>query len=82
MHLTGDADLIRDRRLARAGHFMTARILPSQLATLEPLQASEVGATFDVDASPDQIVTRITGWLHTHHDTDGKASPCIAQSPS
>jgi gluconokinase len=81
VHLTGDADLIRDRMLARAGHFMPAGMLPSQLATLEPLQDSEAGATFDIDAAPDEIVARITDWLDIHH-LDGKASPCIPQSPS
>ena len=82
VHLTGDADLIRGRVLARAGHFMSAGMLPSQLATLEPLLDSETGATFDIDASPDQIVARILDWLSTHHHSDGKASPCIPQSPS
>jgi gluconokinase len=67
VHLTGDPDLIRQRVLARAGHFMAAGMLPSQLATLEPLEDSEAGAAFDIDASPDEIVARILDWLDTHH---------------
>jgi gluconokinase len=81
VHLTGDPELIADRILARAGHFMAATMLPSQLAILEPLQESEAGTTFDIDASPDEIVARITDWLSIHH-LDRKASPCIPQSPS
>ncbi len=82
VHLTGDADLIRERLQSRAGHFMTAAMLPTQLGTLEPLQDSETGATFDIDAAPDQIVVRIADWLSTPHHSDRKASSCIPQSPS
>jgi gluconokinase len=67
VHLAGDPELIRQRVLARAGHFMAAGMLPSQLATLEPLEDSETGATFDIDAAPDEIVARIIDWLDTHH---------------
>jgi gluconokinase len=66
VHLTGDVDVIEQRMLARAGHFMAAGMLPSQLATLEPLQDSEAGAAFDIAASPGEIVARILDWLDTH----------------
>lgn len=73
VHLSGDARLIEERVLARAGHFMTAAMLPSQFATLEPLRDFETGATFDIEAPPDEIVTRISDWLRTYRPLDGKA---------
>ncbi|MEU9455950.1 gluconokinase, GntK/IdnK-type [Streptomyces sp. NPDC048277] len=43
---------VAERRLARRrGHFMPARLLDSQYATLDPLHADEPGVTVDVNAS-------------------------------
>ena len=36
VHLTGDFDLIKQRIEARKGHYMTAKLLESQFAALEP----------------------------------------------
>ena len=56
VYLRGDPDLILSRLEARNGHFMTAGLLPSQLATLEEPQNALV---LDVDASPETLVDRI-----------------------
>jgi len=46
-----------DRRVAgRAGHFMPARLVDSQYATLEPLRPDEPGLTVDAVADPQAIV--------------------------
>ncbi len=45
------------RRLAtREGHYMPASLLPSQLATLEPLQDDEPGVRVDAGGSVDDVV--------------------------
>ena len=48
-HLTADADLVGDRMSHRTDHYMPASLLPSQLATLEPLEPDEPGAVVSVD---------------------------------
>ncbi|WFB09016.1 gluconokinase [Streptomyces sp. LX-29] len=52
VHLTGDHDLIAERMAARQGHFMTATLLDSQFATLEPLQPDEPGIALDITPDP------------------------------
>ncbi|MEU7131954.1 gluconokinase [Streptomyces sp. NPDC046261] len=54
LHLTGDRELIAARMAARKGHFMTTRLLDSQFATLEPLEADEAGV--EVDVTPEAAV--------------------------
>ena len=55
VHLTAPADLLGDRLALRAGHFMPAALLGSQLAALEPLTPDEPGATIVVDIPPEQV---------------------------
>lgn len=55
--LHGDPDLIRERQAGRGQHFMPPGLMTSQLATLEALQPGEAGATLDVAASVEQVVT-------------------------
>ena len=46
-----------DRRVAgRIGHFMPARLVDSQYATLEPLRPDEPGLTVDAEADLQAIV--------------------------
>lgn len=46
-----------DQRVAgRVGHFMPARLVDSQYATLEPLRSDEAGLTVDATADPQSIV--------------------------
>ncbi|MFD9429648.1 gluconokinase [Streptomyces sp. NPDC060002] len=45
-----DRDTARDRVARRTGHFMPARLVDSQFATLEPLEPDEPGLTLDATA--------------------------------
>ncbi|WP_426939342.1 gluconokinase [Pseudarthrobacter sp. S3] len=59
IHLDGGADLIGQRMQGREGHFMPTTLLPSQLATLEPLTDQELAAgslRLDISNSPEKIV--------------------------
>ena len=66
-HLDGAPELLAERMASRGGHFMPPTLLPSQLATLEPLSAEEYAAgsmRLDIAASPEQLVRAITASLH------------------
>jgi len=63
VHLTGPPAVIRQRIEQRAGHFMPATLLDSQLAALEPPPAAETPIVVDVSAEPEEIVGRITAAL-------------------
>lgn len=54
--LTGNEDLLQERMTSRAGHFMKADMLASQLAILEPLDADEFGVTVNVSGDIPDIV--------------------------
>ena len=55
LHLAGSPDLIGERMTHRTGHFMPPTLLPSQFATLEPLQSDEDGVTVPVAVSPHSV---------------------------
>jgi len=57
-HVEADAALIKDRVEHRAGHYMPPSLLPSQLATLEPLEPDEPGVVVSVAGTPEAIVER------------------------
>jgi gluconokinase len=57
VHLDGPAEVIRERMSRRAGHYMPASLLDSQLAALEPLQPDESGVVLDVSLSPDELIS-------------------------
>ncbi|WP_237840632.1 gluconokinase [Cellulosimicrobium cellulans] len=59
VHLDGSPELLAERMAHRSGHFMPTSLLPSQLATLEPLDDDEPGFTLDVASTPEQIVDEI-----------------------
>lgn len=66
LHLDGGADLISQRMQGREGHFMPPTLLPSQLATLEPLTAQELDAgslRLDISRSPDELVAAVVNAL-------------------
>jgi len=42
----------------RQGHYMPASLLPSQLATLEPLQADERGVVVPATGTPEDVQRR------------------------
>ncbi|GHF48358.1 gluconokinase [Streptomyces mashuensis] len=63
LHLAGDRDLIAHRMAARTGHFMTARMLDSQFAALEPLEDDETGLRVDVTAGPEAVAAQAVAAL-------------------
>ncbi|NQD86483.1 gluconokinase [Paenarthrobacter sp. CM16] len=66
LHLHGEADLLSQRMQGREGHFMPPTLLPSQLATLEPLSEDELGAgslRLDISKSPEELVGAIIASL-------------------
>jgi gluconokinase len=63
VHLDGSAEVIRDRMASRAGHYMPASLLESQIATLEPLQPGESGIVLDVALPPAELVARAISGL-------------------
>jgi gluconokinase len=60
VYLKGTPQTLRQRLHARTGHFMTERMLDSQLAALE---APEDAVAVDADRSPAEIVTEIRAGL-------------------
>jgi len=58
LHVTAESDVIRDRMEHRPGHYMPPSLLPSQLATLEPLGADEPGVTISNEGSAAQVLDR------------------------
>lgn len=66
LHLHGEADLICQRMQGREGHFMPPTLLPSQLATLEPLSDDELATgslRLDISKSPEELVSTIVASL-------------------
>jgi gluconokinase len=71
LHLHGEADLIGQRMQGREGHFMPPTLLPSQLATLEPLSDEELAAgslRLDISKSPEELVKTIMASLQLPPD--------------
>ena len=58
VHLTAAPEVIAPRLVGREGHFMPASLLPSQLATLEPLVEGEDGVVVVVDVPPQEVAER------------------------
>jgi gluconokinase len=72
LHLHGEADLIGQRMQGREGHFMPPTLLPSQLATLEPLSDDELASgslRLDISKSPEELVRTIIAVLQLPADT-------------
>ena len=81
VYLKGTPELLQRRLRARVGHFMTARMLKSQLATLE----EPVGVlTVDVDQSTESIAAEIRAKLHLTMSVEAGliASPSAELAPS
>ena len=62
-HVSADPQVLRERVEHRTNHYMPASLLDSQLATLEPLQPDEPGATVDAAGSPDDVVDEVLAVL-------------------
>jgi carbohydrate kinase (thermoresistant glucokinase family) len=63
VHLTGTERLLAERMNARPGHFMPPSLLPSQLATLEPLEDDEAGVVLDIAADVPELVRQAAAAL-------------------
>jgi len=63
VHLTGPRELLAARIGGRRGHFMSASMLDSQLAILEPLAPDEPGLAVDVTPPPGAIASQVLGRL-------------------
>jgi carbohydrate kinase (thermoresistant glucokinase family) len=68
VELDGSRTLLGERLGNRAGHFMPASLLDSQLATLEPLQSDEHGIRVGIDQPIDATVQEI---LHAFPQDSG-----------
>ncbi len=58
-HMTPPEVEIADRLEHRAGHYMPPTLLPSQLATLEPLEPDEPGVTVSGQGSQTEVLDRV-----------------------
>jgi len=58
LHVEAPSDLIHDRMEHRPGHYMPASLLPSQLATLEPLGADEPGVSVTNEGTAAEVLSR------------------------
>lgn len=63
VHLSGRPELLESRLAARTDHFMPPSLLPSQFATLEPLEDDEEGFSMDIDLSVDVIADLVASRL-------------------
>jgi gluconokinase len=69
VYLQGSADLLRQRVLARSGHYMPPSLLDSQLATLEPPAPDEAAITLDISPPTAQVVAAALARLGHHTAT-------------
>ena len=58
-HITSPQATIADRLDHRAGHYMPPSLLPSQVATLEPLEPDEPGVTVSGDGTETEVLDRV-----------------------
>lgn len=63
IHLSGGRDLINARMVARHEHFMPVRLLDSQFATLEPIDADENAIVIGIEPPAEIVIDSILGRL-------------------
>lgn len=66
VHVHGSRALLEQRLAQRTGHFFPARLLQSQLATLEMLQPDEDGTVLDMALPVAEQVAQALRWLDAH----------------
>ncbi len=59
VHLSGSPEMLAQRMANRAGHYMPASLLASQLAILEAPGTDENALSFDVAQTPGAIVAAL-----------------------
>jgi gluconokinase len=69
LHVEAASDLIEDRMQHRPGHYMPPSLLPSQLATLEPLEPDEPGTTVTNEGTAAAVLDRSLNALGLRKDT-------------
>jgi gluconokinase len=62
-HVDTSPDLLRERVIKRAGHYMPPSLLDSQLATLERLAPDEPGLTITGEGDADDVTTQVLAAL-------------------
>jgi gluconokinase len=62
-HVEVPEAVLRERLERRRGHYMPASLLPSQLATLEPLGDDEPGVTVSAEGDPADVLAEALGAL-------------------
>jgi len=67
VYLRGEQALLDERLRQRAGHYMPASLLPSQLLTLEPPQADEPALTLSIAAPLAEQVQSVLTHLENLH---------------
>lgn len=65
--LDANEEVLIARLRARTGHFMPPALLSSQLATLEPPDASEFALCFDSTKPVDELLVQVDAMLRTRH---------------
>ena len=65
VHLVATPGTLQTRVAQRAGHYMPASLLNTQLGTLEALQADEPGLVVSSEQAPDHVIDAIEAWLAT-----------------
>ncbi|TWP34723.1 gluconokinase [Leekyejoonella antrihumi] len=63
-HVDVSQEVLEARLRARKGHYMPASLLPSQLATLEPLQPDEPGVVVHAHGAPADVLREALEALH------------------
>ena len=64
VHLAGTREVIKQRMVAREGHFMPIKLLDSQFAALEPLQSDEASIVVDIDQRFERVVEDALAEIH------------------
>jgi len=58
LHVEAPSEVIQDRMEHRPGHYMPPSLLPSQLATLEPLEPDEPGVSVTNEGTAAEVLDR------------------------
>jgi gluconokinase len=74
-HVAGPQELITDRVSRREGHYMPPSLVPSQFATLEPLEPDEPGRLVPASGSPEQVVDELLADLAEDRGIQLPSSP-------
>jgi fructuronate reductase len=63
VYLAGSRQVLAERLIGRANHFMPPALLDSQLQTLEPLETDELGLRLDIALTPESLADLAAAWI-------------------